>query len=139
LALEIHDEELRLLSLAGGLMAKIAQIDRQVTDEEFKTIAGSIRDNWQISEEAATFVADIAVSAVDVTYDPFRMMRELAGLTTEDQRCRFLAALFAVANADGDISFDETEEIRLMAKGLNLTHRDFIDAKLEVLGEQRPI
>jgi uncharacterized tellurite resistance protein B-like protein len=139
LAVEIPDEELRLLSLAGGLMAKIAHIDRQVTDEEFKTIAGSIRDNWQVSDEAATFVAEIAVSAVDVTYDPFRMMRELAGLTTEDQRRRFLAALFAVANADGEISFDETEEIRLMAKGLNLTHRDFIDAKLEVLGEQRPI
>ena len=138
LAFEIPDEELRLLSLAGGLMAKIAQIDRVVTEEEFKSIAQSIRDNWKISNEAATFVSEVAVSAVDVTYDSFRMMRELVGLTTEDQRRRFLTALFAVANADGDISFDETEEIRLVAKGINLTHRDFIDAKLEALGQERP-
>lgn len=138
LAFEITDEELRLLSLAGGLMAKIAQIDRVVTEEEFNTIAESIQSNWEISSEAATFVAEVAVSAVDVTYDSFRMMRELVGLTTEDQRRRFLIALFAVANADGDISFDETEEIRLVAKGINLTHRDFIDAKLEALGQERP-
>jgi len=138
LAFEISEEELRLLSLAGGLMAKIAQIDRVVTDEEFKTISDSIRDNWKISNEASAFVAEVAVSAVDVTYDSFRMMRELVGLTSEDQRRRFLTALFAVANADGDISFDETEEIRLVAKGINLTHRDFIDAKLEALGQDRP-
>ena len=119
-------------------MAKIAQIDRQVTEDEFKTIAETIKDNWQVSDEAATFVAEVAVSAIDVTYDPFRMMRELVGLTTEDQRRRFLAALFAVANADGDISFDETEEIRIVARGIYLTHRDFIDAKREVLGEERP-
>ena len=138
LAFEISEEELRLLSLAGGLMAKIAQIDRVVTDEEFKTISDSIRDNWKISNEASAFVAEVAVSAVDVTYDSFRMMRELVGLTTEDQRRRFLTALFAVANADGDISIDEMEEIRLVAKGINLIHRDFIDAKLEALGQERP-
>ena len=138
LALDIPDEELRILSLAGGLMAKIAQIDREVTDSEYQAIVDGIKSYWEVSDAAATFVAEVALSAVDMTYDTFRMMRELAGLTSEDQRRQFLAALFAVANADGNISIDETEEIRVVSRGINLTHRDFIDAKLEVLGEQRP-
>ena len=139
LALDIPDDELRILSLAGGLMAKIAQIDREVTDSEYQAIVDGIKSYWEVSDAAATFVAEVALSAVDMTYDTFRMMRELAGLTSEDQRCQFLAALFAVANADGNISIDETEEIRVISRGINLTHRDFIDAKLEVLGEQRPV
>lgn len=138
LDLDIPDAELRVLSLAGGLMAKVAQMDREVTDDEFTAIVEGITSYWQVSDAAATFVAEVAVSAVDMTYDTFRMMRELAELTSEDRRRQFLAALFAVANADGKISIDETEEIRVVSRGINLTHRDFIDAKLQVLGEERP-
>jgi uncharacterized tellurite resistance protein B-like protein len=135
--LDIPDAELRRLSLAGGLMAKVAQIDREVSEAEFNQIVSAIRTKWNVSQEAATFVAEVAVSAVDVTYDIFRMMREMVDSTTEVERRRFLVALFAVANAEGGISHDEHEEIRLIARGLNLTHKDFIDAKMKVIDEPR--
>jgi hypothetical protein len=35
-----------------------------------------------------------------------------------------------IAGADEGISFDETEEIRLVQRGINVSHQDFIDAKL---------
>jgi uncharacterized tellurite resistance protein B-like protein len=136
--LNIPEPDLRKLSLVGGLMAKIAQMDREVTEAEFNRMVEVITQNWHLGIEEATFVAEIAVSAVDVTYDTFRMMRELATSTSEAERRRVLVVLFAVGAADGDISFEETEEIRLIARGLDLTHKDFIDAKLEVLGERRP-
>jgi len=41
--------------------------------------------------------------------------------------------LFAVSAADGQMSLDEIEEIRVISRGLNLTHKDFIDAKLKIL------
>ena len=136
--LDLSDDGLRKLGLVGGLMAKIAQMDSEVTDTEFARMVDIIQVNWNLGVEEATFVAEVAISAVDLTYDIFRMMRELATSTTVDERCRVLDVLFAVANADGDISFDETEEIRLISRGLDLTHTDFIDAKLRVLGESRP-
>lgn len=136
--LNISESDLRKLGLVGGLMAKIAQMDREVTEAEFNRMIEIITKNWNLSLEEATFVAEIAVSAVDVTYDTFRMMRELATSTSETERRRILVVLFAVGAADGDLSYEETEEIRLIARGLNLTHKDFIDAKLEVLGERRP-
>jgi uncharacterized tellurite resistance protein B-like protein len=138
LELNISESDLRKLSLVGGLMAKIAQMDREVTEAEFKRMVEVIAKNWNLGFEEATFVAEVAISAVDVTYDTFRMMRELATSTSEAERRRVLVVLFAVGAADGDLSFDETEEIRLIARGLDLTHKDFIDAKLEVLGERRP-
>lgn len=136
--LDISESDLRKLSLVGGLMAKIAQMDREVTEAEFNRMVEVITNNWNLGIEEATFVAEIAVSAVDVTYDIFRMMRELTTSTSEGERRRILVVLFAVGAADGDLSYEEIEEIRLIARGLNLTHKDFIDAKLEVLGERRP-
>ena len=134
--LRIPEDELRKLSLVGGLMAKVAQVDREVTEGEFDRMAKTIETHWDVSPQLAAFVAEVAVSAVDATYDPFRMMRELVTVTSENERRKFLDVLFAVANADGQISFDETEEIRQIARGVNLTHKDFIDSKLRILGEQ---
>lgn len=136
--LDISESDLRKLSLVGGLMAKIAQMDREVNEAEFNRMIEVITKNWNLGIEEATFVAEIAVSAVDVTYDIFRMMRELATSTSEAERRRILVVLFAVGAADGDLSYEETEQIRLISRGLDLTHKDFIDAKLEVLGERRP-
>lgn len=136
--LDISDGDLRKLSLVGGLMAKIAYQDREVSDDEFQQMVDAIESNWNLSQEEAIFVSEVAVNALDVTYDTFRMIRELTASTTYEERKEILYTLFAVASADGDISFNETEEIRIMARSLELTHSDFIDAKLRVLGEERP-
>ena len=132
-ALSLSEEEQRTLALAGGLMAKVAHADREVTDAEFEAIASVVRRHWDLEEERAAFVAEVALASVHVTYDTLRMMRELFARTSEAERRQILTTLFAVAAADGEIAHDEHEEIRMMAKGLKLTHRDFIDAKLAVL------
>ena len=44
---------------------------------------------------------------------------------------------FAVAGADGYVSYEETEEIRTISKMLKLTYRQFIDAKLKVPRQRR--
>lgn len=119
-------------------MAKIAHLDRQVTPEEYIGITRIVRRNWGLSEEEATFVTEVAVTAIDVTYDTFRMIRELTTTSTVDERRQILTTLFAVAALDGDMTLEEIEEIRVIARGFDLTHRDFIDAKLKVLGVSRP-
>ena len=134
---EISDDDLRKLSLVGGLMAKVAYQDREVTDTEIAKMIEAIENNWGLSKEESTFLAEVAVSSVDVTYDSFRMMRELVTDTTLEERRHVVEVLFAIAAADGEMSFDEIEEIRLIARGLELSHRDFIDAKLLILGEER--
>lgn len=131
--IKISDAELRKLSLAGGLMAKVAYVDREVKDSEFEGIVSAMQAHWNIGLEAATFVAEVAVSAVDVNYDTFRMMREMTTSTSEEERRRFLDVLFTVAGADGDVSYDETEEIRTISRGLNMSHKEFIDAKVKYL------
>ena len=130
-SLDLTDEEMRKLGLAGGLMARIAKVDETVSKSEFEAMVNTIATTWQVDQESAVFVANVAVSSLDVTYDYYRMTREFATSTTLEERQRFLVALFQIAGADGDVSFEETEEIRLVALGINVSHEDFINAKLQ--------
>ena len=43
-----------------------------------------------------------------------------------------------LAQAENKMSSQEIEEIRKIAYGLDLTHREFINAKLKVLGRDQP-
>jgi len=130
--LELPDEELRKLSLAGALMARVAQVDRQVSKTEFDQMVEALQSGWDISPDAATFVANVAVSKINPSEDYFRLISEFANSTTMDERGRFLEVLFSVADADGGISYDETEEIRRIANILLLPHERFIEAKLKI-------
>jgi len=135
--LDIPEADLRKLSLAGGLMARVAHVDREVTEDEFDMMVNALQAGWDITREAAAFVAEVAVSKVSADLDYFRLTRQFSTSTTEDERVRFLDVLFAVADADGHVSHDEIEEIRRIAKSLNLTHKQFIGAKLKIPRERR--
>lgn len=130
----IGDADLRKLSLAGGLLARVARVDKTVTEDEFDAMVQALYAGWDITQDAAAIVAEVAVSEVSADMDYFRLTREFFSNTTEEERTRFLDILFSVAQADGKISHYETEEVRRVSLSLNLTHKQFIDAKLKAQG-----
>jgi uncharacterized tellurite resistance protein B-like protein len=134
---DLPDSELRKLSLAGGLMARIAHIDREVTEGEIGAMERTLQENWNCSREQAALVAEVAVSAVAEDMDFYRMAREFFTCTTAQERVQFLDVLFAVADGDGMVSTPETEGIRRISMNLKMTHRQFIDAKLKIPRERR--
>ena len=137
LSTQISDIELRRLSLAGGLMARVAYADRQVTDAENLVIMNAFQKYWGKTQLEATLIAEAAGSEISKDIDYYRLTREFFEATTEDERVRFLDVLFAVAAGDGQASFEEIEEIRTISQGLLLSHRQFIDAKLKVPADKR--
>lgn len=136
-SMDIPEDRLRKLSMVGGLMARIANVDLVVTNEEFKAIVNSLKNEWGISQDEATFVTEVAVSEVGPDMDYYRLTREFFTSTTEEERRKFLNVLFSVANADGFVSSKEIEEVRTIANSLRLTHKQFIDAKLTIPKDQR--
>ncbi len=89
--LELSDAELRRLGLAGGLMARIANVDRVVDSAEVETIATALAKTWQLDDETALFAANVALNSLDANYDYFRMTREFAEETSHAERLAFLA------------------------------------------------
>jgi uncharacterized tellurite resistance protein B-like protein len=136
-AIDIPDKELRRLSLAGGLMARVAYVDQEVQEGEFDSMVNAIKGSWQLTDIEAVLVAETAVSTISQGLDYYRLSRRFFESTTEEERVRFMDALFAVADADGRVSYEEIEEIRTIATVLKLSHKQFIDAKLKIPRERR--
>ena len=130
--IDIPEGQLRKLSLAGGLMARIALVDQQVPDSELQSIVRALQANWGLPADQATLVAEVATSEISKGLDYFRLSRQFFECTSEDERVRFLDILFAVTTSDGRASYAEIEEIRKITNGLKLTHQQFIEAKLKV-------
>lgn len=136
-SLDLPEKQLRKLSLAGGLMAKVAHVDLDVTDEEFEHMAAALRENWGVDEETAVFIAEVAVSEVADRLDHHRTVRQFGLITTPKEREQFIRILFAIADADGFVSNEEIEEIRAISSSMNVLHKVFIDAKLQIPKERR--
>lgn len=135
--LNIPEDKLRKLSLAGGMMAQIAHLEEGVEEAEFNTIVAILQRDWGLTKPEAMFVAQVAVAENVVNMDPFRLRRSFLEAYTPEEHERFLDVLFDVAAADGMVTVDEIEEIRLISKGLLLSHRQFINAKLKIPAENR--
>lgn len=129
-AFELPEAEIRKLSLAGGLLARVAHADENIAEVERAAIAESLEREWGLSRQAALLVTDVATSEIPKSLDDFRLRREFFSSTTPRERLEFLEALFTVAAADGELSNEEVEEIRSIARALKLTHREFIRAKM---------
>jgi len=134
---EISQDKLRKLSLAGGLMARVAFVDRQIVESERNLILQSLQNRWGLSGVEANVVAEASLSEISKGMDYFRLTRQFFECTTEEERLGFLDVLFAITAADGGATFEEIEEIRSIANVLKLTHQQFIDAKLKIPRELR--
>lgn len=135
--LDLPEHTLHKLSLAGGLMARVAYVDREVTDAEFEKMVAALQKYMDLEREAAGLVAEMAVSTISKDLDYYRLSREFFEHTTEDERLHFLEVLFVIAAADGIVAHAEMEEIRTISTVLKLTHQQFIQAKLTIPREQR--
>jgi uncharacterized tellurite resistance protein B-like protein len=122
----VPDQELRKLSLVGGMMAQVARVDQIILENETDKITSLLEAGWGLSREAATFVMMCAIAEVSRDFDYLRMTREFMKLTTPAERNKLLEILFTVANADGQVSEEELSEITYLADYL-LMGRDKVN------------
>ncbi len=137
LRLDIPDPQIRKLCLAAGLMARVAWTDAEVSDQEKETIKRVLVEEWGLSTEEARLVKEISVANLMQGLDGVRLTRNFFERTGHDERRAFVRCLFRVANAAHKTSFEEINAIQSIAKGLKLSHREFIEAKLTIPREDR--
>ena len=134
---DLPDVEIRKLCLAAGLMARVAGVDHVVSSEETMAMGTVLQRRWALAGEQAQLVAEISHHRIFRGLDSVRLVKRFKELTTRVERQEFLHCLFEVANAADQTSFEEIEEIRSINKGMDLSHQDFLDAKLAISREDR--
>ena len=134
---DLSDIDIRKLCLAAGLMARVAGVDHVVSSEETQVMGQVLQRHWTLTQEQAQLVTEISHHRIFRGLDSVRLVKRFKELTARAERKEFLHCLFEVANAADQTSFEEIEEIRSIAQGMDLSHQDFLDAKLAIPREDR--
>jgi uncharacterized tellurite resistance protein B-like protein len=135
--IDLPEPQVRKLCLATGLLAHVANLDADMSDEERQAMRDILAGDWKIPKSQADLFVRVACGRTARGLDYFRLSRSYFESTEREERRAFLKTLFKVANAAGKTSNEEIEAIRRVSRSLRLDHKDFIAAKLTISKEDR--
>jgi uncharacterized tellurite resistance protein B-like protein len=115
-------EQARLIASAAYTLARAANADLDISDDETAAIERELQAHESIDEATAVLVTEMAklqAKTVGGTED-FVVTREFKALADMGQRVVVLRAAFAVMAANGTISAEETAVINEIAEELDI-------------------
>ncbi len=131
---ELSEKELVVTGCVAGLLARVAYVDFSLDPKEIENM-GKVLSRWNIHPEIHTeLITEMAI----------RHIKEMAGLENHlyvlplreflnaDEKYKLLESLFVIAASDGVVEGVESEEIRLVCKGLELSNQHFLAARAKV-------
>ncbi len=124
-------ERVRYLAALSGLMGRVAVADGHISEDELGRMGDVLRAFTHLAEtETETVVSLMRDKFTELMgLENHIYTREINELADHSQKLEVLSCLFAVAAADDTISPEENEAVRIIAKGLMLTHSDFINVR----------
>ena len=115
-------ERARFLAAAAYTLARAANADLDISDDETAAIERELQGHESIDEATAVLVTEMAklqAKTVGGTED-FVVTREFKAVSDHDQRLVVLRACFAVMAANGSISAEETATVNEIAAELDI-------------------
>ncbi|MBU1061938.1 MAG: TerB family tellurite resistance protein, partial [Candidatus Omnitrophica bacterium] len=103
--------------------------------EEEKKIREILSSYAKISDEDMLYVMNSIKEAAKERIDMYHFTHEVSQDLSYNVKVSIIERLFSVACADKDLDDNEYEVIRKISGLFNLTHSDFINAKIKVKKE----
>jgi tellurite resistance protein len=119
-------EQARLVASAAYIVARAANADLNISDEETALIERQLQERGALDEATAVMVAEMAklqARTVGGTED-YVVTREFKDIATPEQRIGVLRACFAISAASGSISAEESAVVNQIANELSLDPKD---------------
>jgi uncharacterized tellurite resistance protein B-like protein len=127
----MEPDRARFVAAFGYVLSRVAGADMQITETETRAMERILVDHAGLPEEQAVIVVQMAKhqNLLFGGTENYLVTRELAKLSSHEQKIALLECLFAVSAADESISSVEDRVIRQISDQLRLEHRDFIEAR----------
>lgn len=129
----LEPERARYIAAFAYVLSRVARADLNISEQETAEMERQVVALSGLPEEHAIVVVQIAKTQATLFggTENFLVTQEFNKMATREQKLALLRCLFAVSAADESISNVEDREIRLIAGELQLSHDDFISARLE--------
>ncbi len=128
----MEQEKARYIAAFSYLLSRVANADLNISEAETEEMEKLVVGLSGLPEEQAILVVQIAKSQATLFggTENFLVTQEFNKMASQEQKLALLQCLFAVSAADRSISSAEDREIREISDELQLTHQDFINARL---------
>jgi uncharacterized tellurite resistance protein B-like protein len=129
---ELEPARAKYIAAFAYILSRVARADMNISDTETRKMEQLVIGLSGLSEEQAILAVQIAKTQAILFggTENFLVTDEFNQMATQEQKLSLLNCLFAVAAADESISSVEEREIRLISNELQLTHSDYINARL---------
>lgn len=113
----------RFLAGFAYILARAAQADLLITDEETQLMERYLQGYGGLSEAQAVLTVEMAKSQSRLHggTEDYLVTREFSEIATEEQRVALVRCCFAVGATDASITAEESAEIREIARELGLS------------------
>lgn len=135
--IEPEAARLELLAAVSGLVAVVAGSDGAYSEAQADATRRALSERWMLSEADAELVARMAATLADREVDALMLGRRVLAATSQEERQRLVACLFAIANSRGGTSSEAMGRIQRISNVLQLAHREYVAAKLTIPGAER--
>mgnify|MGYP003394297223 FL=1 len=128
---DLPANEADYLAAFSFLLARVARADLKVDQAELKSIEEFLSQKGRLSAEKASLVADLVKNKNEWlgATENYVVAREFKAMAGPQQKIELLHCLFSLASADGSISAQEENEIKKIARELQVADHDFIEAR----------
>src|SRR3954449_8217717 len=119
-------DQARFLAAAAYTLARAANADLDISDEETAAIERELQGHESIDEATAVLVTEMAklqAKTVGATED-YVVTREFKSVSTMEQRLGVLRACFAISAVNGTISAEESAVLSEIAEELDIEDAD---------------
>ncbi len=129
---QLEPRHARYIAAFAYILSRVAWADMNISEVETREMERQLTSLSGLPPEQAILVVQIAKTQATLFggTENFLVTHEFNDMADREQKLSLLNCLFAVAAADEVISSIEEREIRLITDELQLTHDDFITARL---------
>lgn len=133
---EMQNDDTQSRALAAvALMVEIIAVDDEQHDEEKRMLRVLLQRQFDVrADEAETLIAQ-AEHAHQSSTDFYRFTSEINRQFSAEEKIELIESLWQLAWADEELHALEQHVIRRLANLLHVSHKDFIAAKLRVIGK----
>ncbi len=128
------DIEARIQLATCVLLLELAHSDDHFSEAEEERIVKILREEFSLSDEYAAELLELAHREREDSVDLWRFTNIIDNNYSSEEKERVMETLWKVIYADERLDAMEDHLIHRLAKLLNLTHKQLINAKKKVMG-----
>ena len=128
---DFSDENLIKITCIAGLFARVAYVDFDLDIKEKEHMKFALTNMTEFSNQEIDSIIEISLSHVKelAGLENHKYVYNLKEVIDKSERFQIVEALFALAASDGVVENIESEEIRIIVKGFDLSDQHFIAAR----------